>query len=262
MRCHPTKNNATHDARDHGEWPTGQPRLQRTPPGSGTRRQMITWPGCALPAPRTPTATRAPCDPFSGGQQQKTDELSWGHGECWRDICMHADKLKHEHALGRTRTFTNPIEQEAWIQMHCLHARSGVSSGKSHAYLLRVACCRVCMAACRAAVHLTTVDVCAIRSRKILSCGLPAAVPYDRGRWATTEDALPSLLAISWRTLSPRICVSACECEPWSRSVDTRRDANVRRDAAARRDANAIKNGNARGEGNTRRHCWTLIFLI
>ena len=57
-----------------------------------------------------------------------------------------------------------------------------------------------------------TVDVCAIRSRKILSCGLPAAVPYalklarimpfcpfpepDRGRRATTEDALPSLLAI------------------------------------------------------------------
>jgi len=29
-------------ARDQGEWPTGQPRLQRTPPGSGTRRQMTT----------------------------------------------------------------------------------------------------------------------------------------------------------------------------------------------------------------------------
>jgi len=49
---------------------------------------------------------------------------------------------------------------------------------KPHAYLLRVACCSVCMAACRAAVHLATVDVCAIRSRKILSCGLPAAGPY------------------------------------------------------------------------------------
>jgi len=34
------------------------------------------------------------------------------------------------------------------------------------------------MAACRAAVHLATVDVCAIRRRKILSCGLPSAVPY------------------------------------------------------------------------------------
>jgi hypothetical protein len=28
--------------REHGEWPTGQPRLQHTPPGSGTRRQMMT----------------------------------------------------------------------------------------------------------------------------------------------------------------------------------------------------------------------------
>jgi len=71
------------------------------------------------------------------------------------------------------------------------------------------------MDACRTAVHLATVDACAIRSRKILSCGLPAAVSYapklvhimpfcpfprgipsHRGRLTTTENALPSLLAI------------------------------------------------------------------
>jgi len=34
------------------------------------------------------------------------------------------------------------------------------------------------MAACRAVVHLATVDVCGIHSQKILSRGLPAAVPY------------------------------------------------------------------------------------
>jgi len=70
------------------------------------------------------------------------------------------------------------------------------------------------MAACRAAVHLTTVDVCAIRSHKILSCGLPAAVryapklarimpfcPFPRGIASQTEGGgqqlkMPCLLCI------------------------------------------------------------------
>jgi len=112
-------------------------------------------------------------------QQPRTDELSWGHGTCWRDICMRADKIKTRACTG-TPTHLHayaPPEQDAWIWIHCLHARGGVSSEKPHAYLLRVACCSVCMASCHDAVHLTTVNVCAIRSRKILSCGLPAAVP-------------------------------------------------------------------------------------
>jgi len=128
---------------------------------------------------------------------------------------MRADKIKTRACAGTPAHLHayDPTEQDAWIQIHCLYALGGVSSEKPHAYLLRVACCSVCMAACRVAVHLATVDVCAIRSRKILSCGLPTAVSYalahhailpisqrhsepDRGRRATTEDALPSLLAI------------------------------------------------------------------
>ena len=104
---------------------------------------------------------------------------------------------------------------------------------------------------------------CALRSE---TCVYHAILPFcqrhsepDRGRWATTEDALPSLLASLRRTFSTRICVSACEYEPWSRSANTRRDAKARKDATARRDANAIRNGNAKGDGNTRQHCCTKI---
>ena len=94
---------------------------------------------------------------------------------------MRADKIKTRACAGTPAHLHayDPTEQDAWIQIHCLYALGGVSSEKPHAYLLRVACCSVCMAACRVAVHLTTVDVCAIRtSRKILSCGFPAAVRY------------------------------------------------------------------------------------
>jgi len=93
---------------------------------------------------------------------------------------MRADKIKTRACAGTPAHLHAyaPTEQDAWIQIHCLHARGGVSSEKPHAYLLRVACCSMRMAACRAAVHLATVDVCAIHSRKILSCGLPDAVPY------------------------------------------------------------------------------------
>ena len=59
---------------------------------------------------------------------------------------------------------------------------------------------------------------CALRSE---TCPHHAILPIswrhsepDRGRQATTKDALPSLLAVLSRTLSQRICVSACECEP------------------------------------------------
>jgi len=75
----------------------------------------------------------------------------------------------------------------------------------------------------------------------------------DRGRGATTDDALPSLLTILWRTFSPWTCVSVCENAPWSRA------ANTRRDTTTRRHANTMWNVNARGEGNTRRDCWMKI---
>jgi len=47
----------------------------------------------------------------------------------------------------------------------------------------------------------------------------------DTAQCAPTDNALPFLLAISWRTFSPWICVPVCENAPWRRASNTRRDA-------------------------------------
>ena len=75
-------------------------------------------------------------------------------------------------------------------------------------------------------------------------CPRPTAPNYytTEGEWtAPTRDSLrwwhcpvisptvpPALPAILRRTLSPCICVSVCECEPWSRDGIARWDGNAR----------------------------------
>ena len=55
-----------------------------------------------------------------------------------------------------------------------------------------------------------------------------------------TDDTLPSLLAILWRILGPRMCFPVCEYAPWSCSADTRRNTNAMQNDNARVDDNTI----------------------
>jgi len=122
----------------------GPSRCDNVHPGSNVicPDRAQDYPSPSLP---TPLVSQTPSLPTPLASQTR-------HSSARQEGSASAGTPAHLHAH-------DPPEQDAWIQVHCLHARGGVSSEKPHAYLLRVACCSVCMAACRAAVHLAKVDV-------------------------------------------------------------------------------------------------------
>ena len=84
----------------------------------------------------------------------------------------------------------------------------------------------------------------------------------NRGRGATTDNALPSLLAILCRTLSPCMFVSVCEYTLFlfaSIHLSNKQSYWHKKRCTVQRHANTMRNGNARGDGNTRRDCWMKI---